>query len=256
MYNFRNNLFSEFLKVKNSAALKISIVSGIVLSLIFIYSYWDLSKLDSGSYQDTHWTTFFIADITPVITLIIPLFLTLLVSYIVSVESRNNTWKQVLSQPRTIPELYFSKIIVVLALVIGTTVLFVFFVALSSFLNQLFSLNKAIEKNVSIEGIISGCMVMFLFMFPTILIQYILSICYKSQLPALGVGTIGTVSSIFFTETAHKELNPYCYPGLAFKTFALHSNTSITLLLINLGIIITLIPVGLVLFKKTAFSDK
>ena len=114
--NLTNGIRSEILKTWNTYISWLAIVSGIVIPALTVMIY--MNTAHQGMQQtvmEVPWQTTALGEISTMIALILPASVILITAIVLYVEIRNNTWKHVLSTPRTLFNIHLSKFITVQA---------------------------------------------------------------------------------------------------------------------------------------------
>lgn len=150
-----------------------------------------------------------------------PMFVILICSLITQVEYKNNTWKQVYASPVSIAQIYLSKLINIMMMVLLFFVLFNTFLIGSALLINIIKpkyhffstpfpwklwLYINIKSFIGVLGIVS--------------IQYWISMRFKNFILPMGIGlALLIVGLVGQGKWAGEYLFPYAYPVLTLNTF-------------------------------------
>ena len=222
--NLTNGIRSEILKTWNTYISWLAIVSGIVIPALTVMIY--MNTAHQGMQQtvmEVPWQTTALGEISTMIALILPASVILITAIVLYVEIRNNTWKHVLSTPRTLFNIHLSKFITVqynvlkiffiIYLLVGA------FVVLHNYLGiQIFNLYQSPKSQIFFPLI--GWL--YISIQPVTIIQYILSYLFRNVIFPISIGLILTVGSVIMGNNINAAWFPYAYPReLILNTFDL-----------------------------------
>jgi len=127
------NTKAEFLKSKRTAAIWITIIgAAFIPALNFARLVFDPYRLVPAA-KDNPWGFIFNDNWKMCTAVMIPIFVILITSLLVQIEYKNNTWKQVYSSPRSNADIFFSKFLVINAMILLCLLLFNVFIILFSY---------------------------------------------------------------------------------------------------------------------------
>jgi len=205
------------IKTKRSAAFWLSVIGAAVIPLIFLLSY--LIKPDNGYryLHDMPWEKHISQAWQVFNSFLLPMFVILICSLVPQIEFKNNAWKQVFASPQSIGNIFFSKYLTILLMILFLFLLFNIFLILAAvipnmiyprytFFNNLIDWMEMVRLNlktlVSLLAIIS--------------IQYWISLRFRNFIVPIGIGlgllVISLVLLNFHWEDIYKV--PFAFPIL------------------------------------------
>ncbi|MCZ8217041.1 MAG: ABC transporter permease, partial [Cyclobacteriaceae bacterium] len=123
--SFFNSFQSELLKTKRSLALWIVIIGGfftpVIVTVARIIQYKTLPSIYSA---DNFWELLWQNSWESMAIFLLPLGVILTTSLITQIEFKNNTWKQLHTLPLSLTTIFFSKLAVVITMMLTFFVLF------------------------------------------------------------------------------------------------------------------------------------
>lgn len=214
---FISNTVAEFIKVKRSFALWLTILAAVFIPAINAIILLERPEILITKFEQTPWLTFFRFNWKNVAAVILPMYMMLITSLIVQIEFRNNTWKQVYASPRPFANIFFSKLLVIQAFVPLYLVCFNCFVLLSGLLVH--ALNPAYQLTASrIDWhnlvLISGRV--YLGGLAVSVIQYWLSLRFRNFVVPLGLGLGLWITGIVLMDWDKIIYYPYVYSAFMF----------------------------------------
>ncbi|PSL47921.1 hypothetical protein CLV51_102781 [Chitinophaga niastensis] len=111
--SFLLNTSAEFLKCRKTVVIWLTILVAALLPPLNYFMLMEHRERFIQMMKRDPWDLIFMINLDNAATVTLPVFCILLSATIASIEIRNNTWKQVYSQPRSHADIYFSKFIVV-----------------------------------------------------------------------------------------------------------------------------------------------
>lgn len=114
---FFANTSAEFIKTKRSFALWLTILAAAFIPAINAIILLERPEMLLTKFEQTPWLTFLRFNWKNVAAVILPMYIILITNLVVQIEFRNNTWKQVYASPRSFADIFFSKLLVIQALV-------------------------------------------------------------------------------------------------------------------------------------------
>ncbi len=148
---------------------------------------------------------------------LLPMYVILTTSLIVQIEYRNNTWKQVYSSPRSYADIYFSKFVVIQAMVLSCFLLFNIFLIISGFAAALVNAQyHFIQKPIPFHNLFLLSAKLYLSSLAITSIQYWLSLRLKNYIAPLGIGLALLITGIIILRWDKVYYYPYAYTALSF----------------------------------------
>jgi len=233
MNQFILNTRAEFLKSKRTAVIWITIVAAIFVPVIDFIICLERPDVMISKMQPDFWSPYLHFVWKNTAAIIVPIYTMLIASLIVQIEYRNNTWKQVYASPRKFLDIFFSKLIVINALVFLFFVLFSLFFILSGMAVGVVNTAYHVSDNpIPFEAIAALAGRVYLGIIPVMAIQYWLSLRFKNFVIPLGVGIGLWISGVVLLDWDKIVYYPYMYAPLMFFTdFSKHPETLSTLVI-------------------------
>jgi len=210
----KNSVFTEITKQKKTLALWGTILAP--LFVVFVNFVIFFSHPELLAKQDTNpWLKIAGNAINIYTILMLPLLITLVAFIVNNVEHKANGWKHLFALPVSRTTVYTSKVIITVAMVFLSLIIFDVFIILSgkllSVLNPEINFGNFAMNN---EIIITSIKV-FLASLLIITIQFLISINSKNFLVSIGIGVAGTIGTSMLLSWQHSDLIPYALPMLA-----------------------------------------
>lgn len=214
---FFANTSAEFIKTKRSFALWLTILAAAFIPAINAVILLERPEVLLTKFEQTPWLTFLRFNWKNVAAVILPMYIILITNLVVQIEFRSNTWKQVYASPRPFADIFFSKLLVIQALVPFYIICFDGFVLLSGLLVH--SLNPAYRLTVtSIDWqsllLISGRV--YLGCLSVSIIQYWLSLRFRNFVIPLGLGLGLWITGVILMDWDKSIYYPYVYSAFMF----------------------------------------
>jgi lantibiotic transport system permease protein len=254
-FTFLHSFRSEWLKTKRSTATWLTIIGGFFTSLIYLFAYLsNHSAIVANLRPDEKiWKTHFFRLWQTMAFFLLPMGVILASSLITQIEFKNNTWKQLHTTPQSLTTIFFSKISVILLMMLQFFILFNLGILLSGLITGLFYSDiPFLKQQIPFLFFLKVNIKFFICCLPIIAFQYLISLQFKNFLVAVGTGLVILMSSLIGLNWKYVYILPYSYCGLNFNSVA--SNTppkhSIYLYSIEFFLLFMLISYILYLTKK------
>jgi hypothetical protein len=209
---------SEWLKKKRSLGSWLIVVGalftpGIIVAARMLHR----SKLPALYAASDFWTSYWRSSWESMAIFFLPMAAILMTSLIVQIEHRNNAWKQVNTTPVSLTTIYFSKLAVVLVLMVEFFLLFDVAVYVSAIVPAILlrdvSYPRAHFPLRDFAGDTARYMVASL---PIVVAQYSLSLRFRNFLVPVGVGFMAWVGALAALSWKDGYILPYIYTMLAY----------------------------------------
>ncbi len=172
-----------------------------------------------SKFQANPWVTFFRFNWKNVASIILPMYIILITNLIVQIEYRNNTWKQVYTTPRMFADIFFSKLVVIHAVLPAFIIFFNVFIILSGLLTNQFNKDYHLVINTIQWRILLIMSVrIYISLFTMVIIQYWLSLRFRNFVIPLGIGLALWITGIILIEWDKIIYYPYAYSIFMFFT--------------------------------------
>ncbi|HKZ67721.1 MAG TPA: ABC transporter permease, partial [Chitinophagaceae bacterium] len=108
---------AELIKTKRSASFWLSLIGSAVIPLIFFLVYV-LEPKNASRFQVKPWELHFTQGWQAFAAFLLPMFVILICSLIPQIEFKNNTWKQVFASPQSVGNIFFSKYLSIIIMIL------------------------------------------------------------------------------------------------------------------------------------------
>ncbi|PSL45377.1 hypothetical protein CLV51_10479 [Chitinophaga niastensis] len=243
---FLSNVQAELLKTKRTAALWLTLLAAAFVPAINCLICLQRPDIMMAKFKVDPWLTFLRFNWKNTASAILPLFVILLTSLLLQIEYRNATWKQVYAMPRKYADIFFSKFLVIQALIIGFLLLFNVFMLTSAFVIHSFQPGYAFYAGaipwdtmaIQTTRIYTGIL-------GVAAIQYWLSTRFRNFTIPLGTGMGLWIAGLILMDWDKIIYYPYMYTTLFFVTdFSKHPDDLSTLLVSAVACFIVAILLG------------
>lgn len=218
---FINSIQSEWIKTRRSSASWLCIFGGFFIPTIYTFaSLYNGKTLDQNSLGA--WQSHFMKLWEIMAAFLLPMGIILASSLITQLEYKNNTWKQLMTTPQSLTQIYFSKFTVILLM---TGKFFLFFnvgILLSAIIPSLIIDHHLPQADFPINVFIKQNGLFFITVLPIIAIQYLMSLQFKNFMVPIGVGILLLVTTLIGNQWEHIYISPYSFCFL--KVFPLPIN--------------------------------
>lgn len=222
MKTYITSLHSEWQKTRKSAASWLVLIGGlfIPITMIIIQSFYpdDFSPRVLG---EKYWNSLFKHSWESTAILLLPVGVILATSMITQLEFRNNTWKQVYTTPQKFSTLFFSKLTVVMVMMLEFFALNLLGLFLSAYIPGIWS-SAGFPEAPPLKAILSFNGLFFLSCLPLLAWQFMISMRFKNFLVGIGVGLVMVVASFFAFSWKYGYQFPFAHPGLVYTKLAGH----------------------------------
>lgn len=208
----RRSLQADVLKLRRTAALRLTLFSGAlpVLLVFSIYLFKGLLIVKGGT---DPWPSFLMRSWQTAGTLLLPLFVVLLTSLLVHVETKATAWKHLYAQPVGRGAVFFSKLLVLLVLNAGALLLFAGLLLGAGALLMLVRPKLGFQTHaIPLEAISWMLLRTYVATLGLLAVQYIVSLYWRSFVVPVGIGMGAVVSTIALLQWEHADKIPYAAP--------------------------------------------
>ena len=228
-YAFINSIESEWIKKRRSLASWLVIIGAAFTPLIvviarIVYSDGLVKLYSSQSFWFDHWKTCW----ESVAIFLLPMGIILAASLITQLEYRNNTWKQLHTTPLRYTTIYFSKLTVILVMIIQFLVLFNICILSSALLLPLiFSHVPFPPVQPDFSFFLRETLLFFVDCLPVIALQYVVALHFKNFLIPIGAGILIWITSLGALSWKYSYFIPYTYTIINFMKVADNKRVSL-----------------------------
>jgi hypothetical protein len=186
--------------------------------------------------------------------LILPMFIMLVTSLIVQIETRNNTWKQLHASPQAMATIFLAKLTVILVLVAELFVLFNVAIYVTGVLPAfLFDGVPVPAGPIPYALFLERNARYFVDILPIVGLQYLLSLHFRSFIAPLGAGMAMWIVALGGMNWEYSYVIPYTYCGLDYLITLrpnVHRYLPASLQLLALGTFLAFTIAGFTLYAR------
>lgn len=254
MNSFVNCISAEWIKKRRSFADWLVWLGAffipVINSIIFLAYPKQLTNLQTKA---GFWEALFYKSWQSMSIMLLPLGIVLAVSLLTQLEFKNNTWKQLHTTPVPFTSIFFSKLLLLIVMLIQLVFLFNIGMILSAFVPAM--LHPGIDmptQAIPLQFLLIENGKFMLLCLPLIALQYLISLQFRNFLIPIGAGLALVVGSLIALSWKYIYLLPYSYTALFYlqsegKAAMLHNIFAWSL---GYFILFTLLGYMLYLFKK------
>ncbi|MDX8365280.1 ABC transporter permease [Cytobacillus sp. IB215665] len=242
MKAFNNILRSEWLKLRKSPIWLLIFVSP---ALAFITGLLTPIEIPGADW-------FYTLSMMTIVhaLLFLPLLTGIFAAFVCRYEHVGDSWKQLLALPVSRTNVYMSKLLLVMIILLVTQLLFL--IALLA-VGQIRGFDHAIPWDMLLRGVLGG----WIATFPLAALQIFVSIAWASFAAPLAINVIFTIPNILIIQSKYGPYYPWAQPILAMlpsgdTTFGVLNFSLVTLLFVILGSFLAFFVSGLTYFNKKA----
>lgn len=209
---------SEWLKKKRSLSFWLVIIGGFFTPLIIIIRRLIHHSQLAGLYaSEGFWTQLWHSSWESMAIFLLPIGVILASSLITQIEYKNNAWKHLYTLPIPLTTIFFSKLLVIVVMVLEFFLLFNLGIYLSALIPYLLVGGVSYPKApIPILSVLKEDLCFFIDCLPIIALQYLLSLRFKNFLIPIGIGIGLWVASLSALSWKFGYLFPYTYCILNF----------------------------------------
>lgn len=244
---------SEWLKKKRSLSSWLVIIGAFFTpTIIFIYKLTKAEHLPQLHKLPAFWENLWKNATESMAIFLIPVGVILASSLITQLEYKNNTWKQVHTTPQSLTIIFFSKLAVIMVMMIQCLVLFVLAVYLAGVLPGLITGAPYPSAPFPFKYFATQAGEYFIDCLPIIALQYLISLQFRNFLVPIGAGIGLWILSIAVLTWKYGYLIPYTYCAYTYlKTVGkLKSDMNFHLLALSYFVGFTVLSYILYITKK------
>ncbi len=208
------SLRSEFLKMNRASTIYLCIiVAAIVPAILFFDTVFD----DANQMKTFPWNRYFTKAHQALSIVFLPLYIILTCTLLLQNEYRNNTWKQVLTSPQKLVNVFFAKFIILHLLVLLFLISFNVWLAVEAVVVEL------IHPNLFNQGLNVSELLLFNYrayvsIFAISAIQFWLALRFKNFIAPIAIGFclwFLAPTMIFELKWLFADKYPYSFPILS-----------------------------------------
>lgn len=211
-----NAFQSEWLKKKNSLGSWLLFIGACFTPVIIIVARLvKHDRLPALYSADAFWTLLWRDSWESMAVFFLPMAAILVTSLITQIEFKNNAWKQVHTLPLTPTAIYFSKLLVILLMMVEFFILFDVGIYLSAVVPYVLVGNVNYPGGpLPLRSFSLDTVLYFLDCLPIVSAQYLLSLRFKNPLAPIGLGFMTWVGALAAVSWRLGAVVPYTYTML------------------------------------------
>lgn len=219
--NFWAGFKSEFLKLKGSLAFWLIIFCGfftptIILTVRLLHH----NELNKVYMVKNFWESLWLSSWESMAIFIMPMASILATSLIVQMEYKNNTWKQIHAMPIKLSTIFFSKLLVILGILLLLVIIFTLNTIVAGIIPNLFLIDIPLPlPNKPIFYFFQLIKKEYVSILPITAIQFFISLRYPNFLVSIGIGFLAWVAAIASLSWKFNYFLPYSYPMIEYFSF-------------------------------------
>lgn len=214
------SLQTELIKTKRSAALWLAVLGAGMIPLIYFLFYVFKPATAAQRLGPAAWEGHFLQGWQAFSGFLLPMFVILICSLVPQIEYKNNAWKQVYASPQSLGNIFFSKYLAIVLMILVLFVMFNVFMIMAGYIPNLFHSQLTFFKSpVPVMKILSLSGHTFISLLAIISLQYWFSLRFRNFIVPIGVGLGLLVATLVAMGWEHVDKLPYSYPYLSFTKF-------------------------------------
>ena len=257
MTTFIHSFQSEWLKTKRSLTFWMVVIGGFFTpSIIIIARLVRSSKVPELYASENFWDLLWKNSWESMAIFFLPLGAILSTSLIAQIEYKNNTWKQLHTLPLSYTTIFFTKLAVIVVLMLQFFVLFNIGIYLSAVVPYLgISGTPYPSQPLPYDHFLRENLLYFIDTLPIVALQYLIALRFKNFLVPVGLGFVFWVGALASLSWSFGYLIPYAYPMYNYlkagvETKAAVPDVNIHLLALLYFVVITAVSYVMYLWKK------
>ncbi|MGZ8539744.1 MAG: ABC transporter permease [Chitinophagaceae bacterium] len=180
---------AELIKTKRSASFWLSLIGSAIIPLIFFLIYTLRPEKNYPRMLVKPWEIHFMQGWQAFAAFLLPMFVILICSLIPQIEYKNNTWKQVFASPQSIGNIFFSKYVSIVIMILFLFLMFNLLMILSGVIPNLFFSKYGFLKNSIDWGALAKLnFKTFISLLGIISIQYWFGLRFRNFIVPIGLG--------------------------------------------------------------------
>jgi hypothetical protein len=215
--SFIPNTKAEFLKSKQTAAFWLTVVGAVFVPLLNFIGLVARPDHFVRVFKDDPWLHIINDNWEAAAIFLMPIYVILVISLVVQIEYRNNTWKQVYTLPRTLADIFISKFIVIHALILFCFLLFNASIILVSYAaNLVHKQYTFFDQAVPWKRLFLISVKTYFSVLAMTAIQYWLSLRFRNFILPMGIGLGLLITGFIIHSWEQLYYYPYMYPTISF----------------------------------------
>lgn len=217
---FINCFAAEWMKKRRSFASWLVLIGGFFIPFITLIIFLVYPKQLLSMHVDisrNFWGLLFQHSWQSMAFMLLPMGIVLAVSLITQIEFKNNGWKQLHAAPISFKNIYFSKLAVLLVMLLQLFVLFNIGIYLSAVIPSFFNRNIPFPNYaINFGFFLKENGKYFIICLPMVALQYIISLQFKNFLIPVGTGLALVIGGLIALSWKYIYMIPSAYTALYF----------------------------------------
>jgi hypothetical protein len=254
---FLYSFASEWLKIKRSLAFWMVLIGGFFTPAIIIAARLiNYKKVPELYAAENFWDLLWKNSWESMAIFFLPLGAILTTSLITQIEYKNNTWKQLHTLPLSYTTIFFSKLAVILVLMLLFFVLFNIGIYLAAVVPySLISGTPYPAQPLPFSSFMRANALYFVDTLPIVALQYLIALRFKNFLVPVGLGFVFWVGSLAALSWSYGYVIPYTYPMYNYlasgvQTKAVMPTVNIHWLAFGYFVVITVVSYVMYVWKR------
>ncbi len=253
MNSFVSSLQAEWLKSRRTAGSWLVIIGGFFIPAISLLIAFSRSDKLTGFYRSADfWENKFLNDWQSMALFLLPMGVILASSLLTQVEYRNNTWKLVHALPQRFAVVYFSKLTILLLMMLQFFVLFNIGVYVSALIPAMIYDHVPFPTDVyPFLNFMKINLRFYIDCLPIVAVQYLISLHFKNFMVPIGAGLAMVIASMFAVQWEYGYTVPYTYTSFYYLSLLGNGKLAIDLSVHYLSLIyfVGITALGFVLYR-------
>lgn len=245
--NLITSFRSELTKTPRSSTWLLTLLAAALVALLMGSAYDADSAEDLKMLSGDPWNVFFAQGRQISNLVFLPLFIVVVCTLLPQIEYRNNTWKQVLTSPQPLWQVYLARFLLVQVLLVTYLVAFLVLLGASALVvNALYPKFEFLHYSLDVRAVAVATARTWVSVLALSAFQFWLGLRFKSFFVPVGIGFLMWVAGAYICFEVSKGIYAdkffYAYPVLAaFKSkahlmpFVMWSSVGYTALFLVLG---------------------
>ena len=208
------SLRSETLKLKRTLLIYLCVSAAVFAALMSFLEYLDLGRAPK---MGLSWTDHFMKGREPLGSALLPLYVILICTLLLQIEYRDKTWKQVLSSPQKMINIFFAKFITLQFLILAFLIVYNLLLIITAFCVELMH-PDLFNGKADIYGILTKNAQTYILVLGMSAIQFWFSLRFKNFIASLAIGIalwfLAPLMAFMF-KTSIVEKYPYAFSMLS-----------------------------------------
>lgn len=217
MASFIINTKAELWKCRKTAAYWLTLLASVIVPLLSWLMLVSKPAHFSNRLQSDVWRNYMNMSWQPAAAFFLPMYVILVISLVVQIEYRNNTWKQVYASPRSYADIFFSKFLVIHLLIIASILSFNLTLILTGYAaNAIRGTYTFFDHAVPWKDMLIVSGKMYGSILAVTAFQYWLTLRLKNYIAPVGIGLALLITGIVIIQWEHIRYYPYVYTALTY----------------------------------------